>query len=146
VRTGLCAGRPGTQGRPGADWQRNKKIRARAPRPAPLLRHAVRNGALTERDNGGYRLCGGEVKGVRILVDESKRFSARMFAGVRATPMIRIGDRKSSALGACEDGKKFNRESVHYYANVESPNLASQLLVLVVEAAFRATADIPRRC
>jgi hypothetical protein len=89
VRTGPCAGRPGTQGRPGADWQRKQKIRARAPHPAPLLRHAVRNGALTERDDRRYCHRGGKVKDVRISVEESKRFAAHVFLERRATPMIR---------------------------------------------------------
>jgi hypothetical protein len=46
VQTGPFAGRPGTQGRPGADWQ----FRPRAPHLAPLFRHAFRKGALDERD------------------------------------------------------------------------------------------------
>ncbi len=45
VRTGLFAGRPGTQGRPGADGI----SAARAPHLAPLFRLALPEGALCER-------------------------------------------------------------------------------------------------
>jgi hypothetical protein len=64
------------------------KIRARGPHLAPLLRHAVRNGALSERDGGGYRHRFRQVKGVGNSADESARFTPRAFQKARGTRMI----------------------------------------------------------